>query len=279
MTVKDMIERAAEHLTQSERKLVAALLSDYPFAGLLNIQELASEASVSAPSISRFTAKIGLSGYPEMQRLLLEELRSGEISPVDLHDSGKRIEGSYLAGFLSRAASQIESAGRAITDEQFNRITALLSDPKRQVFALGGRISDTIARHMTFHLDQSRVGVHHISRDPESWPGHILRMNAGDVVFLVDFRRYEPALARLAKAAATKRVKIVLLTDSWISPIKKNAAEVLAVPIETGTVWDSYAAALAIVEAIVASTAEVTWDGTRTRIESWDATRILTSET
>ncbi|SHH93842.1 MurR/RpiR family transcriptional regulator [Marivita hallyeonensis] len=279
MTVRSTISAASDSLTQSERKLAATILSNYPFKGLLNIQELAEEAGVSAASISRFTAKLGLDGYADMQRKLLEELRRGDISPVDLHERSTRIEGSFLAGFLSRAAAQIETAGDAITDGQFDRITALLSDQRRQVFALGGRISDTIARHLTFHLAQSREGVEHMSRDIESWPGHLLRMRPGDVVFLVDFRRYEHTLERLAQALATKKVKIVLLTDSWISPIKNNAAEVLAVPIETGTVWDSYAAALAIVEALVARVAELTWDETRDRIELWDATRALTTET
>lgn len=273
------ITAVADSLTQSERKLAATLLSNYPFKGLLNIQELAEEAGVSAASISRFTTKLGLDGYADMQRKLLEELRSGDISPVDLHDRRTQIEGSFLAGFLARAAAQIESAGDAITDGQFDRITALLSDPKRRVFAMGGRISDTIAQHMTFHLTQSRDGVEHIPRDPESWPVQLLRMRPGDVVFMVDFRRYEQTLERLAQAMQTKRVKIVLLTDTWISPIKSNASEVLAVPIETGTIWDSYAAALAIVEAIVARIAELTWDQTRQRIEMWDATRALTMET
>ncbi|MFC6583429.1 MurR/RpiR family transcriptional regulator [Sulfitobacter aestuariivivens] len=273
------IGAVSDSLTQSERKLAATLLSNYPFSGLLNIQELAEEAGVSTASISRFTTKLGLDGYADMQRKLVDELRRGDLSPVDLHARSTRIKGSFLAGFLARAAAQIESADDAITDGQFDRITALMSDQRRQVFALGGRISDTIARHLTFHLAQSREGVEHMSRDIESWPGHLLRMRPGDVVFLVDFRRYEPSLERLARAMATKRVKIVLLTDSWISPVKRNAAEVLAVPIETGTVWDSYAAALAIVEALVARIAELTWDETSERIELWDATRALTTET
>ena len=278
MTVRNTIDSLSDSLTQSERKLAATLLSNYPYSGLLNIQELAEEAGVSAASISRFTGKLGFDGYADMQRRLVEELRRGNVSPVDLHNRNTRIDGSFLAGFLARAATQIETAGTAITEAQFDRITALLSDRKRQVFAMGGRISDTIARHLTFHLIQSRGGVEHLSRDPESWPGQILRMEPGDVVFLVDFRRYEAATERLARAITTRRVKIVLLTDSWISPIKNHAAEVLAVPIETGTVWDSYAAALAIVEAIVARIADLTWDDTRARIEDWDATRALTTE-
>lgn len=278
MTVRGLIDQGSERLTQSERKLVAVLLSDYPFAGLLSIRELAEAAGVSPPSISRFTSKIGLSGYSEMQRLLLEELREGERSPVEIHDSGERIEGGFLPGFLGRAADQIQFAGDAITEGQFHRITALAADPKREVLALGGRISDTIARHLTFHLNQARPGVSHLPRDPEAWPEYLLRMNPGDVVFLVDFRRYEPSIARLAEASASRRAQVVLLTDRWMSPAKRHAAEILAVPIETGTVWDSYVAALAVVEAIVSRVAEDTWDRTRSRIEDWDAARGLTSE-
>jgi DNA-binding MurR/RpiR family transcriptional regulator len=44
-------------------------------------------------------------------------------------------------------------------------------------------------------------------------------------------------------------------------------------PIETGTIWDSYSAALAVTEALVTRVAETDWDKTRTRIEAWDAAR------
>ena len=44
MTIKDRIERAAPDLTASERKLAAALLADYPYAGLVAIVTLAGEA-------------------------------------------------------------------------------------------------------------------------------------------------------------------------------------------------------------------------------------------
>jgi len=110
MTVRMTISAVSESLTQSERKLAATLLSNYPFKGLLNIQELAEEAGVSAASISRFTTKLGLDGYADMQRKLVDELRRGDLSPVDLHATSTQIKGSFLAGFLARAAAQIGSA-------------------------------------------------------------------------------------------------------------------------------------------------------------------------
>ncbi|WP_305985590.1 MurR/RpiR family transcriptional regulator [Roseibium sp. MMSF_3544] len=279
MSIRSIIETFANNLTQSERKLTTALLSDYPYAGLISIQELAERAEVSPPSISRFVTKLGLSGYPEMQRRLIAELKEGDRSPVEIRETGKRIEGGYLGEFISRAAKQMQSATEAITEGQFTRICALLSDPKRNVYAIGGRISDTVAQHMSFHLRQARQGVYHLPRDPEGWPEYLLRMRPGDVFFIVDFRRYQTNMTRLAEQAALERkAQVILMTDKWLSPATRHASEVLAVPIEIGTIWDSYSAALAVTEALVTRVAEDNWDNTRQRIEAWDAARQFDGE-
>ncbi|MFK7751086.1 MAG: MurR/RpiR family transcriptional regulator [Sedimentitalea sp.] len=278
--VKDRIETASEGLTAGERKLAAAILADYPYAGLSSIQDLARQSEVSAPSISRFMTKIGLSGYQDFQRQLISELKEGERSPVEVHAGGRHVEGSYLRDFLAKASAQMAIAGDAITDDQFARICAMLSDPKRRVYVLGGRISDTIAAHLSFHLRQSRSGVYHLPLNPESWPEYLLRMKQGDIFFMVDFRRYQSALTELAqKANAERGARIIVMTDKWISPAARHASHVLPVPIGSGTLWDTYSAALAVTEAIVTKIAEDNWDQTRTRIEAWDRLRITDKET
>jgi DNA-binding MurR/RpiR family transcriptional regulator len=118
------------------------------------------------------------------------------------------------------------------------------------------------------------MGVFHIPRDPESWPEYLLRMKPGDIFFLADFRRYHPNLAKLAKQAYIERkAQVILMTDKWLSPANRYASEVLAVPIDTGTIWDSYSAALAVTEALVTRVAEENWDNTKDRIEAWDSAR------
>ena len=274
MLIRDQIKKKSKSMTQSERKLATALLSDYPYAGLISIHELADRADVSPPSITRFVTKIGLAGYQEMQRRLISELKGGYKSPLDLHEISQRIENGYLAEFTMRTAEHMRVAAEAITEGQFNRITELLGDPKRDIYALGGRISDTIATYLSFHLRQARMGVFHIPRDPESWPEYLLRMKPGDIFFLADFRRYQPNLAKLAKQASIERkAQVVLMTDKWLSPANRYASEVLAVPIDTGTIWDSYSAALAVTEALVTRVAEENWDNTKDRIEAWDSAR------
>ncbi|WP_299968486.1 MurR/RpiR family transcriptional regulator [uncultured Roseobacter sp.] len=277
--IRQKIEKASDGFTTGERKLAAAILSDYPYAGLSSIQDLASRSEVSAPSISRFMTKIGLTGYQQFQRLLIAELKDGDRSPVEVHERGRHIEGDYLADFLAKASAQMAIAGDAITDEQFNRVCTLLSNPKHSVYVLGGRISDTIAAHLSFHLRQARAGVFHLPSDPETWPEYLLRMKAGDIFFVVDFRRYQTSLASLAALARDDRgARVMVMTDKWISPVARHASDVLPVPIKSGTLWDTYSSALAVIEAIVTRIAEDTWELTRDRIESWDSLRVTTKD-
>lgn len=275
MSVRERIESSAAKLTASERKLAAALLSDYPYAGLATIQDLAARAEVSAPSISRFVAKIGLAGYQDFQRRLLAELKEGNRSPVEVHGAGRAVDGGYLGDFLARATAQMAVSGAAITEDQFERVCGLLGDTRHDVYVLGGRVSDTIARYLSFHLRQARKGAYHLPADPETWPEYLLRMRPGDVLFLIDFRRYQTSLEHLARRASGERgARVVLMTDKWLSPIARHAAEVMPVGIASGTLWDTYSPALAVAEAVATRIAEAAWDQTRARIEAWDALRL-----
>ena len=275
MYVKARIEDLSNELTATERKLCTALLLDYPFAGLDTIQAFAEKTNTSPPTISRFVTKLGFQGFQDFQRQLIEELKSGNRSPLDLHQQNRPLRGEFLEDFVTRAVALVSEAASATTKVQFERICALLSDDKRSIYVIGGRISDSIALYLSRHLRQIRANVFHLPPDPESWPEYLLRMKPRDVLFIADFRRYQPSLLNLAENAAKGRgAQIVALTDKWLSPIAKHATEVIATPIESGTVWDSYSGALVLMEAIVTRIAENNWDKTRARIESWDAMRL-----
>ncbi len=276
MTVRVQLAEKADEFTANERKLSAAILADYPFAGLAPIQALAEKTNVSAPTISRFVTKLGYAGFQDFQQQLIAELKEGQKSPVDLHPTRRQVEGDdYLKGFFQRAEQLLHETCDMIAASQFERVCAMLSDDKRGLFLIGGRMSDPIVQYLSRHLRQYRANVFHLPSDPEVWPEYLLRMRPKDILVTIDFRRYQKSLAELAqKAVHDQGARLVLVTDKWMSPISKDAQEVLPVPIDSGTVWDSYAAALALVEAIVARVTETNWDQTRNRIEAWDAARL-----
>lgn len=275
MQVRQRIEEMSDDLTATERKLSTALLLNYPFAGLEPIQELAKATNTSPPSISRFVTKLGFQGYQDFQRHLIGELKQGQRSPVELQATNAPIHGAFLESFLNRACAVVSDATKAVSETLFERIVENLSDRKRSIYVIGGRMSDPLAQHLTRHLRLIRPKVFHVPSDPEVWPEYLLRMRARDILFIVDFRRYQKDLAALAqKATGTRNAQVVLMTDEWISPISVHASEVLAVPIDTHTLWDSYAGALALLEALLTRIAARDWDQTKDRIEEWDSMRL-----
>ncbi len=275
MTVQDAVRENLSELTAGQTKLANALLADYPFAGLQPIQQLAESTGVSPPSISRFVNRLGFAGFSEFQHTLIEELRESSRSPRDLRAlSAEADDSCFLATYAQRFANLARRLPETITQQQLGTVAALLADPGRSIFLRGGRISDTLARFLSMHLRQIRRGVHHMADDPELWADTLLEMRRSDVVVLFDFRRYQPSIERLAAAIhAQRRAQIVLITDKWQSPAARHCSHVVALPIEIGTAWDTAAAALALIEALIVTVSEHDWTSTENRIQGWDALR------
>jgi len=273
MQIRQLIEGMSEQLTPAERQLATILLADYPFAGLEPIHDLSQRARISAPSISRFVNKLGYSGYQEFQHRLLKELKQSHQSPIELKQDSSIDQDAPLASYLSRVEVLNAKLIERITTAQFDRICALLGDPKRRIYMIGGRMSDSIASFFVRHLRQIRREVYHIPSDPELWPEYLLRLRPKDIVLIIDFRRYQPSLSKLAELARARRAQMIVITDQWISPAAKGASELVSVSIDSGTLWDSYVPAFALIEALLIPLAERDWEATKSRIAEWDKLR------
>ncbi|MBZ9989002.1 MurR/RpiR family transcriptional regulator [Mesorhizobium sp. BH1-1-5] len=274
MELRAQIEELESALTPAERKLASTLLADYPFAGLQTIQTLADKTGVSAPSITRFVAKLGCQGYQDFQHKLIGELKEWHRSPVELH--GKSSHGAnFLEAYVERASQLVRAVPAALTQVQFERICSMVADERRAIYLIGGRISDPMAQHFSRHLRQIRRDVFHIPPDPEVWPEYILRMKARDVFVVFDFRRYQPRLEQLVRTARqASGIEVLLFTDKWLSPASSEATEVIALSIDNGTAWDTYIGAMVTVDAMITHISERDWNSTSSRIRAWDALRL-----
>jgi DNA-binding MurR/RpiR family transcriptional regulator len=275
MSLRNEIRTRTAKLTGAERKISAALLADYPFAGLVPIQELADRARASPPSVMRFVGKLGCAGYLDFQRRLIDELKEGGRSPIDLRATQDlKTSDDDLRDYGERVCSRIREAMSAVPRAELDEICSLLSDARRSVFIIGGRITDMLAGFLSMHLKLLRPNVFHIPQNPELWPDSLQQMGRRDVLVMFDFRRYQVSLEALAqKAAEHAQPRIVLFTDKWLSPIVKHSAHVVPVPIDVGTAWDTSVAGLALVEVVVVKVSEKVWPAAQDRIEVWDRLR------
>ncbi|MCC5989564.1 MAG: MurR/RpiR family transcriptional regulator [Pararhodobacter sp.] len=278
MTVRELLNQQIAQLTTSERKIAGVLLADYPYAGLLPIQELAASARVSPASATRFVNKLGFAGYQEFQRRLIGELQKRELSPRQLKlTEVPPPEGApFFHDYAHRMSRTLTALVEAVPEAQVDMVAQLLADPARQIFLRGGRVTDSLARLLSVHLRQIRDKVHHLADDPETWPEALLRMRRQDVVVLFDVRRYDPRLAVLAEQIARERQPvIVLLSDTWLSPIAAQATHAFPLPIDLGTAWDTHVSLVTMIEALIVRVSEADWVATSQRLEAWDRLRGL----
>ncbi len=276
MALKSDLQQMSADLTAAERRIATVVLADFPFSGLGTIQELADKAKVSAPSITRFVSKLGYAGYQEFQRHLIEELKESARSPVDLRFNQRpATPDGFLSEYFQRVGERLDAMTANVHENEFKAFCAMLGDPSRSVFVIGGRLSHGLAHLLAVSLQFLRGDVQLVPADQELWPEYLQRMKKRDVLVIIDFRRYQKSLERLAEVAMGESApQIVLITDQWLSPISRHAARTFSLPIAVGTAWDSYAAPLALIEAAVVMVSERDWNATRSRIEAWDRLRI-----
>ena len=280
-TVAEKLRTSTDDLTRSERQLSSVILQNYPVSGMGTITSLAEAAQVSTPTVARLVQKLGFSGFPDFQRALRAELDEKISSPLTKRETW--VDDAPDAHILNRfTKAVIENIGQSmstIDPADFETACSLLSDRKRRVFVVGGRITRTLADYFFLHMQVIRDDVIHIASNSNAWPHYILNLEPDDVVVIFDIRRYENSTLRLAQMASERGASIILFSDQWVSPIAQHARVTFKSHIAAPSAWDSNIAVMLIAEIVIAEVQERNWKETRERMEAleemFDRTRFF----
>lgn len=280
-TIQELLKERAQALTRSELQLSHVILKNYPVSGLGTITALAQTAGVSTPTVARLVQKLGFQGYPQFQQALREELDQKISSPLTKRQNwvDDAPDAHIVNRFTKAVIDNIGESLAGIDMKDFDEACRLLSDRKRKVFIVGGRITRTMADYFFLHLQVLRERVTLITSNSNAWPHYLLDLEEGDVVVIFDIRRYENSTLRLAEAAAERKARIVLLTDQWSSPIAQIAGITFSNHIAVPSSWDSGVVIMLLCEIILADVQERGWPEARQRLEAleemFDRTRLF----
>lgn len=280
-TLDDQLRAALPDLTRAERQLATHVLSHYPVSALGSITVLAKAAEVSTPTVVRLAQKLGYKGYPDLQNALRGEVEAMLESPLAKHDrwAGGVPDTHMLNRFADAVMANLQATLGQIDHAEFDAAAALLADPGRHVFAMGGRITHALADYFASLMKVVRPDVTLLSNNSTTWPPTLLDMCPGDVLLVFDIRRYENAVLQLAEMAKEQEAEIILITDRWVSPAAAHARHTLACHIEAPSAWDSNVSLMVLVETLLASVQDLTWDVTEGRMKRlehlYDRTRFF----
>ncbi|WP_192182980.1 MurR/RpiR family transcriptional regulator [Mesorhizobium amorphae] len=282
MNVRDMLLHGAISLTPSEERIVQVLLTDYPAAGLGTATSLAKRAGVSDPTVVRLAMKLGFEGFPALQRRLLADVEARLHSPLLMMeakrpDMGTDSEQGAAIAYMHSVASNLNKALTSTPLASYQRAARLVMDTKGKVVLLGGRYSRFIAGMLAAYLLQFRPDIMHIDALSAQKTDVLVDLGKRDLLIVFDYRRYQLDVVAFAQLAAARRVRILLFTDPWLSPISEFSELTLTCPIEVNSPYDTMASSVAQIEAVIAQILASMEKPTRERIEELEEIRLQAS--
>ena len=276
-TVVDQLRESLGSFPVTERRVAHRLLAEYPMAGLQSATDLARTVGVSTPTVLRMVARLGFESYVDFQRRLRDELTAQLSSPLQKplapRTAGKKAQAHPHIAMGESVARNVAETFANLSAPEVEQVVRLLGDRKNRVHMIGGRFTDALARYLSAQLRIIRPGVGHLQDQEANWQDQLLDMDHRDVLLIFDIRRYQVSLQRLAELAAAKQVRVLLITDQWLSPIAKVAKHVLPARVVVPSVWDSSAALMAICEALLAAVTRDNWDYAQKRMRDLERLR------
>ncbi|MFC4494742.1 MurR/RpiR family transcriptional regulator [Streptomyces ovatisporus] len=280
----DEIRNKLGDLSPAERKVARVLLAGYPSAGFETVAVVAERAGVSAPTVIRFVNRLGYRGFPDFQTALRRELDERNASPLSLYeatDYGREgDEGTDSSSLIERGSRVFgDAVARTLAElppHDLHHAVRLLSDRKRRITLGGGRFTHLLAQYLGLHLMQLRDDVRFLpDRDVER-TALLADLARRDVLVVFDYRRYEEDKVAMAQLAKERGGKVMLFTDSWLSPVSAHAEVVMPSHVTAPSPYDSLVPTLAVIETVVAGVITALGDDAHSRMRHGEetATRI-----
>ena len=271
-TVAEVVRGRRGQLTPAELRVAQTLMADYPAAGLQSVAALAERAGVSGPTVVRLVAKLGFAGYAELQSRLRAELSARNAGPVQRYPNadGARQPSPLLRRFEASVSAAVSESLVSIDAVEFDAAVSLLIDAARPVRITGGRVSSVHALYLARSLALLRRDVRFVEAERAVRAATLLDTGPDSVVVVFDYRRYDEEVIEFGRGAAVSGAAVILLTDTYLSPLAASATVLLTSSVEGLAPFITLTPALAIVEALVLGAVEGTGSPLRRRLERFD---------
>ncbi|MBD0414386.1 MurR/RpiR family transcriptional regulator [Oryzicola mucosus] len=250
-SVAEIVAERLDTMPAGERRAAQTLVANYPLIGLKTVAEFSQSAGISSPTILRFVARLGFQNYAEFQSALQDELAAQLQSP--LSRTATPAQASASPPLADAVIENIRETFRHVSERQISDIVEALAAPRAEIYLVGGRFTDPVARYMSAHMSILRPGVVHLEGQESLWHDRLADIGKRDVLIVLDIRRYQDSLLRFSEKAHKRGATVVLFTDQWLSPIARFARHVIAGRTAVPSAWDSSATLMVVAETVIGS--------------------------
>ena len=274
--ISERIKAVYSTLSKGQKKIANAVLNDYDKVAYLTAAKLGDLVGVSESTVVRFADELGFEGYSQFQ-LAVQELVRIKLTPNQrIEITKQRIgRGDVIDNAMESDINKIKYTLEHLDRRSFsNAVDAILS--AKHIYITGARSSEPLARLLSYNLslifDNVRLVVPTSSAEVFE---QMYSVGEEDVVIAFSYPRYSSKMINGIKFARRKNAKVIVFTDSEVSPIAEFANCVLIAQSDMASYMDSLVAPLSIINAIVI---EITARCEREITERFDALEKLWDE-
>ncbi len=248
----NIIQQKYDDFSKGQKLIANYIVNHYDKAAYVTAAKLGEICGVSESTVVRFAIELGFDGYPKLQKVLQELIKSKLTSVQRIEVSSNRInEDNILKSVLQSDMDKIKITLEQVNHDDFNAIVETILKAKR-IFILGVRSSATLASFLGFYFNLifDNVRLVHTTSVSEMFE-QIIRAQEGDVVIGISYPRYSKRTIKAMQFAKKQGAKTIALTDSTESPVAQCADMSLFARSDMASFVDSLVAPLSLINALI----------------------------
>jgi len=250
----DLITRISniKKLSKGQRLIADFIVNHYEKAAFMTAAKLGEAVGVSESTVVRFAIELGYDGYPKMQKVLQEMIKSKLTAVQRIEVSSSRInEYNILKSVLQSDMEKIKITMEEINNDVFNAAVECILNA-RKIYILGVRSSAPLASFLGFYFNLifDNVRLIHTTSVSEMFE-QIIRASEGDVVIGISFPRYSKRTTKALQFVKSQGAKVIAITDSMDSPLAASADHCLCARSDMASFVDSLVAPLSVINALI----------------------------
>lgn len=247
-----LINQKYDNFSKGQKLIANYILKHYDKAAYLTAAKLGEIVGVSESTVVRFAIELGFDGYPKLQKILQELIKSKLTAVQRIEVSSNRInEDNILKSVLQSDMDKIKITLEQLNHDRFNDIVETILHAKR-IYILGVRSSAPLASFLGFYFNLifDNVKLVHTTSVSEMFE-QIINAQEGDVVIGISYPRYSRRTIKAMQFAKSQGVKVIAITDSEESPVAQSADMGLYARSDMASFVDSLVAPLSVINALI----------------------------
>jgi DNA-binding MurR/RpiR family transcriptional regulator len=260
-TVDELMHTIAQEYDSLSRqlKIIAKYVEQNRSSLMLKrINDIASECDVQASAIVRFAKRFDFSGFSELQEVF-RQAYTNKIGAAPNYKQrirkmigardGKQSPGAMAREFFEANRNGLADLSASLDDAQFEQAVNLLSKGDT-IHVVGVRRAFAAASYLSYTLQHSNKPVHLVSGLGGGYREQMRSVRANDVMVAISFAPYGKETQYCARIAHFLGAKLVVITDSTLSPLARNADAVLTVTEGTAYAFRSLTSTISLCQAL-----------------------------